>query len=245
MALADAEVVVVDYDCPQGTADWVAGAWPAARVVRAYDRPHFNLSKARNLGAQVATSPWLLFVDADAPVAPTILDEVAPLLEPGCYLVPEPRPWPLWGNMFVAAEDHRRIGGFDETFEGWGGEDQDYNDRLEMIGRRKGAFPLALLESLQHTDERRTEFYALTDIPLNAAINSLYSDVKLDLMRQGLDLNAAARSTLYADVTRAVTEAGPNGPVRLQVTFRDKVSGARPLRSHLVYELAPADLRKT
>jgi glycosyltransferase involved in cell wall biosynthesis len=48
------EVIVVDYDCPEGTAAWVEKHHPGVRVVRATDPIGFCLSRARNLGIAAA-----------------------------------------------------------------------------------------------------------------------------------------------------------------------------------------------
>ncbi|MBM4221050.1 MAG: hypothetical protein FJ170_03775, partial [Gammaproteobacteria bacterium] len=45
------ETIVVDYDCPDNSGDWVAANFPAVRVVRVKDQPIFVASRARNLGA--------------------------------------------------------------------------------------------------------------------------------------------------------------------------------------------------
>jgi GT2 family glycosyltransferase len=49
-----------------------------------------------------------------------------------------PLPWimPWTVNLSVAAADFRRVGGFDETFEGWGVEDLDLGLRLYKSGAR-------------------------------------------------------------------------------------------------------------
>src|SRR6266404_326707 len=77
--------VVVDYDCPQGTAAWVQQAYPQVTVVQATDQPRFELSKARNLSAQAAGAPWLCFVDADVQLSPHFAAAVSPLLQTGFY----------------------------------------------------------------------------------------------------------------------------------------------------------------
>ncbi|MBK6472014.1 MAG: glycosyltransferase family 2 protein [Betaproteobacteria bacterium] len=62
---AGCEVIVVDYDCPEGAATWVNANHPQARVVQVRDAPIFNACKARSRGSAVATGRWLAFVDAD------------------------------------------------------------------------------------------------------------------------------------------------------------------------------------
>jgi glycosyltransferase involved in cell wall biosynthesis len=62
------EVVVVDYSCPQNTADWVeapAQSWPNVRAVRYPGQKFFNLSRARNIGAKHCRTKYIAFIDAD------------------------------------------------------------------------------------------------------------------------------------------------------------------------------------
>ena len=80
----DIEVVVVDYDCPDGAADWVRSSGPDVRIVAVEDRPLFSASTARNLGAAAATADWLAFVDADVRSARDLrLQILGDLLQPG------------------------------------------------------------------------------------------------------------------------------------------------------------------
>jgi GT2 family glycosyltransferase len=40
------------------------------------------------------------------------------------------------GNFGISREDFERVNGFDENFEGWGGEDDDLGRRLRRAGAR-------------------------------------------------------------------------------------------------------------
>lgn len=40
------------------------------------------------------------------------------------------------GNFFLSREDYERVNGFDERFQGWGGEDDDFSHRLREAGVR-------------------------------------------------------------------------------------------------------------
>src|ERR1700674_5706017 len=69
LAQDGAEVIVVDYDCPDGTSAYVARHHPEVRLVAISGRPKFNISHARNLGAAAAMGEFLVFLDADVLVA--------------------------------------------------------------------------------------------------------------------------------------------------------------------------------
>jgi len=70
----DFEIVVVDYDCPDGTAAFIAGRKEDylkrgragdIRVVKVEDRPYFNLNDARNRGTARAGGELILMIDSD------------------------------------------------------------------------------------------------------------------------------------------------------------------------------------
>jgi len=235
MAVADAEVVVVDYDCPQGTADWVRANHPAARVVKVEGHTGFHLARARNLGAAAATSPWLVFLDCDTLVDPALRESLAPLLAPGAFFIPKPRTPTLWGALIVARADFDKVEGYDEVFEGWGSEDEDMLERLAEAGLRSADFPGHLLEALDHGNERRTEHYEVKDPNANNCINYLYRQAKRDLSRTGGKPSLAERKTVYGYVKSAFLN--PQGG-SIQIGYRESTLAGRRLIASLRYEIA-------
>jgi len=85
LAQDGAEVVVVDYCCPERAGDWVESAFPSVQVVRADGEEGFSNWRARNLGAEVATGEILLFCDADTVLAPQALDTIAKTVPENAY----------------------------------------------------------------------------------------------------------------------------------------------------------------
>ena len=236
MALPDCEVVVVDYDCPQGAGDWVQSTFPAAKVVRVQDRPHFNLAEARNRGVAAATAPWLFLVDADVAVAPTFVAAITPLLRPGVFLQPKPLLHELCGTLVVASSDLAGIGGYDEVFQGWGAEDFDAVRRLEQTGRQADTFPVQLLRTIPHTDELRGRYHAISNPRDNVVINSLYRRVKADLGTLGVDLTEERRRAVYAQIRQAFLS--PEGLTGIEVAFSEQpMAGSRVLTTSLRYRL--------
>lgn len=236
MALEGCEVVVVDYDCPDGAGEWVRQSHPRATVVRIEDRPLFNLARARNLGAAAATAPWLFFVDADVIVSRDFAPVLRSMLRPGGYLAPNPRPDDLWGAILVAREDFQAIGGYDEAFEGWGSEDVDIAARLDFAGRVARTFPGELLSTVAHDDALRGRFHAIADLRLNGAINAFYRNVKMDLLRQGVSLDAEQARRLYAEVRDAVTAGGATAT--LTVPLPPRPFHERTLAAAVTYEMS-------
>src|SRR6478672_10968313 len=116
VAQSESEVIVVDYDCPDGTKDWVAAHFPDVRVVSVTDAPVFNLSRARNVGARHAHGPWFA-------------SELLARLVPGTYLrTLQDTPFgPLKRGIPLACEATTfwAIGGYDDALRGWGPEDRE------------------------------------------------------------------------------------------------------------------------
>jgi len=232
------EVVVVDYDCPDGAAAWVRANHPEARVVDVCERPLFNAAEARNLGAAAATGEWLFFLDADVMLDPDIAETLEPRLTGrlSYLMAPEPRPYELWGSILVSRAWFDALGGYDEVFEGWGAEDMDLLERLVIREARQGELPEGMLSSIPHDDAERSRFHAIGDVKLNATINGLYRTAKNDLGRLGEWLERDDRRRLYASIREALTSA--SGVRRIQAPVH-----ARPLPNFDVHVSLNYDIK--
>ena len=234
------EVVLVDFDCPDGSGDWAALAHPSARVVRVADAPIFHLTRARNLGAAAATSAWLCFVDADIALEPGFLVAVRPLLSAPKLLLNQGDPPALFGTSVMRREDFERVGRFDEVMQGWGAEDRDLYVRLVRAGVRAQALPTGTLRALPHDDADRVRFHAEKDRWAAQRGNALYAQLKHDLARMLAvpEPPLALRRDLYAQVAAAVARPGPTRvelelPVPAEMWFGE----GRKLRRRWIYEL--------
>jgi len=204
----DVESIVVDYGCPDGTAAWVAANLPEVKVVRVPEAPRFHLARARNLGAAVATTPWLAFFDADIAWAPTFAEQLIARLEPNCYFRASPMSPQTWGSVACNRSDFSQIGGYDESFIGWGGEDDDLYMRLTMAGCRQLAFDGRLVSEIPHGDDRRVEHYEVKNKTLQQRINTLYLNVKSDLIRLYPNgMSADVRQRIYKEIEASVLKA--------------------------------------
>ncbi|MGA0599724.1 glycosyltransferase family 2 protein [Caulobacter sp. KR2-114] len=240
--LPDAELILVDYDCPDRCGDWAEANVPGALVVRVRNRPTFNLAKARNLGIARASAPWLLLADADvlfnAPLPPAL----AALMGAPAILLPDPRPPELFGTILVPRADALAIGGYDETFEGWGVEDEDFLMRLEQRGLARRRFQGDAIAAITHDDALRSRFHD-RGRALSWTLNCLYLDAKRDLIRLDQRLSARGRQALYEALRNELDRAASQGDaVRQQIHFRRERIGDLEVSSALAYaaELDPA-----
>lgn len=208
VAQVEAEIVVVDYDCPDGTKDWVASRFPDVRVAVVTDMPLFNLSDARNIGAKLARAPWLVFCDADDLLIPSFTTEVLRRVAPGTYLRTM-RDTPEGGRkasvpLVCEATTYREIGGYDDALRGWGAEDWEIVNRLEHRGVREVLGPATLVEKLPHANEIRSRFYAHS-IDISMVINHHYAMIKeRHFETRGRWFTAAQRHSTYHQVEQAV-----------------------------------------
>jgi hypothetical protein len=159
LAEPDVTVTVVDYDCPHGTTQWVRENHPEVQIVEARGLPKFNLSAARNLGAKYAPDGWLCFLDADCLTSEGWSEEVRKVLRPRHYYLADPIDWGQFGSVVVHSDDFKAAGGYDENFRAWGNEDSDLYLRLRHCGARPDSMPSRYFQALEHTVERRVEFY--------------------------------------------------------------------------------------
>ncbi len=243
----DSECIVVDYDCPDHSHLWVSAHFPEVRVIRVKDSPVFNISRARNLGAQAATAPWLCFIDADILVAEKFVASLAPMLREGFHFRPQPLHREQWGTHLCTRADFERVGGYDEVLAGWGSEDNDIYRRLENRGCHHASFPGNLISSLTHGDEERTRYHEIHDMWINQRINAIYLQVKYDLERQlgAAALGQGARQTIYSEVRRTVLQDAARGvaATRFEVTLpgntEARLMPGWAMRRRMIYEMAP------
>jgi len=215
------QCVVVDYSCPENTGDWVASHFPQVKLVRVIGKEDFNASCARNLGAQAATTRWLGFFDADVILAPDFAANVIPSLEQGYFYRASQITLQTWGSLICCQNDFAAIGGYDEAFVGWGGEDDDLLIRLGAMGCKPASFSNTLLNEIAHDDDARVRFHEIKDRRVQCQINQIYIQAKMDLLRlsSNSSLPLETRQALFGEVRHTVLEAVAAGKATAEVAI--------------------------
>ncbi len=197
LAQPDAEVIVVDFDCPAGTADVVEAEFPAARVVRVTNKPIWNASEARNAGAAAATGEFLFFIDADIILAPGITQKITTIdgNKYGEFIGSND----VRGTCIVPADAFRAINGYDEVMLGSAAEDLDLYGRLRFYGLAREVMDKDFItEVIRHSTLERVQFVDVGR-KLGFARGQLYRETKNMLMRFELkcDLDIRLRRALW------------------------------------------------
>ncbi|WP_395687444.1 glycosyltransferase family 2 protein [Caenimonas koreensis] len=253
VAQAPDEIIFVDYGCPQQSGAWVQAHCPGVKVVRMDDDPGFCAARARNAGAAASTSDWLCFIDADVRTAPGWLAWLRDHLRTDAYwraarLPDGTRDRETWGTFLCTRASFEQLGGFDEVFRGWGGEDADLYQRLGASGLHEQNYPLAFVSAISHGDHLRVLHHDNKDMRLQWAIINAYRDIKAyasDPASKAQMLPQETRQSIMDQVTSRVRQLGANPQVPLPAfkvnVSRDKLIGAGlRLRTtaSLVFEIA-------
>lgn len=206
---ADAEVVVVDFDCPDGTEAYVRQSHPAALVVKVNDRPRFNLPEARNLGAKHASSEILVFMDADILVKDDFLATLPFNDKDGTYGIFEMGERnSIRGTCLIRRDDFLAVGGYDEVLGGgYMGEDTDLYMKLRNRHLFKNKLPITgIIEIFEQDKPTRLRFYERSDLEKQYLKGQLYSLAKEMAMRTRyvLDLNIDNRRLILKAVEEQI-----------------------------------------
>jgi glycosyltransferase involved in cell wall biosynthesis len=214
---AASEVIVVDYDCPDNTAEFLAGHFPTVRTVKVADAGEFNLCRARNLGARSACGELLAFVDADIMLADNFATVVAQQIQSSHFgqfkgkIHGSPS---ASGTCVIPRLAFTRISGYDDVIVDYGGDDRDLYYRLELSGLKPNTLEPSLIDGiLFHGNGERTRFKAVKDARLGRFITTCYRQVKNMILRlEGkLELDIEVRRNVYQYVKAEVLRHHDSG----------------------------------
>lgn len=171
LSQADAEVIVVDFSCPQGTAAYVSTHFPTAKVVSVAGKDYFSNWEARNAGAAAAIGEWLVFCDADLVLAENCTSWLRENVESGCFGAFDVASKlkvhnkagttlglnSLQGFQVIEREVFQSLRGYDERLRGYGaGGDTDLYHRAHVVLRRVKMLDESIVEELiEHDDQQR------------------------------------------------------------------------------------------
>ena len=215
------EIVVVDYGCPQGSAAWVEENHPDVKIIKVTDDPGFHLARARNIGANIATTPWLLFIDADVK-AEAMQNWINNQLKADEFYLTRNYGADLTGSFFCPRSIFELVGGYDEAIRDWGGADEDIYLRLIRSGQTQKNYPDELFSALLHGEDERFTYCKESNRDKQMLLSYWYASMKYDLMAVwGRDLSLAERMQIRKLANEASVHAmsGINGANKTELSI--------------------------
>lgn len=215
VAESPAEIILVDYACPDHAGDWVEAHFPSVKVIRINDDPGFCLPRARNIGAANSSAPWLCFIDADIQIKRGWLAWLNSHVQEPAYYRAAPvngkRNLETFGTVVCSRSVFNTVGGYDEAFRGWGGEDSDLYLRLEQSANvLADHYPSEFVSPINHANDERTTFHPIKSIQTQHLVNTCYIKAKANLHAQGVtDIPLATRQHMMASIAGKLSPAQP------------------------------------
>ena len=180
----DIEVIIVDYNCPKKTGEWVNEYYPTVKVIRAnVGIKDWNLCAARNLGIKNSYGEVLGIFDADTIMEPTFIQDCMNKLTEDNFLCGYPI-GKAHGCCVVHKKNMYAVGGYNECLKGWGFDDQCAYNRftngsmhekrsdLKYIDIKMIGFDENLIDLIRHEDSLRVEYSKYKNIQATNHINS-------------------------------------------------------------------------
>ena len=180
------KVIVVDYGCEQGTAQWVNSLEMGLTIVKVDDDPFFCLARARNAALKRVRTEYIMFVDADVKLKANLGIWLNEHLQKRhtFWVAQRPCNHSLYGTLICNTKDFNRVGQYDEAYRAWGGEDTDLYTRFQRSGLKVSYFPSQFIEPIEHDDViRRLELDSGGMGSKSRAIilAKIYREIKLDI----------------------------------------------------------------
>lgn len=180
--------VVLDYNDQDGLGDYILNAHradlEAGRLAyyRFADADRFHMAHAKNMAHRCAMregADILVTLDADNFTGPGFVAWIATMFvsdEALSYACPDFAGLPpheerynpdnpanlrrgFFGRMAIRWQDFIKLGGYNEVFSMWGGEDVDFLARMRRLGLKRGFIPTRFLNAIPHGSEVRFKEY--------------------------------------------------------------------------------------
>lgn len=160
------EVIIVDYNCPDGTQKWVVDNFTKDSRIKAIKadvtEDEWNLSAARNIGYKHSQFDILCFLDADTFLQRSYLQRHKRGMADGMFY--SGTIGHCSGCCIIHKKDFEKVGGYNELLQGWGSEDLDIYQRLVNSGIKQVKLIPNLLSNMPHGNEIRNLYHSNRDI---------------------------------------------------------------------------------
>lgn len=166
------------------------GGAPNLKIIEVKDDPLFCKSRAMNIAAAHSNTGLLCFIDVDIRMEGDLANWSYRFAKSGHYYRKRPTNTPIDlqtdGCCVVSRADFEAVGGFDEAFRGWGSEDMDLYERLEINSVVREFFDPSYVAPIVHGNEER-QFGRSTggydDQTQALIVGTIYRVIKVDIFK--------------------------------------------------------------
>jgi len=158
------EFVLLNYSSTDKINDWVNTLSDISvnfNYIKCMGKKYFNMSHAKNILGKHACGDILCWLDADNFMKPGFCEFIFEnISNTDIFYVPySDKTKGLCGRICCTRELFFQIGGYDETFQGWGYEDVDFVNRAKANKYKEKKIPIKFLGGLNHDDLLRFKNY--------------------------------------------------------------------------------------
>ncbi len=173
----EVEFVIVNYNSPDGLEDWIKSdpemnAWMRQGIItyaKYKDASHFRHAHAKNMAHRLASGNIVCNLDADNFTGPGFASFIAQKMSPDPHASVlhadfrflqgiSIKDAGFFGRIALSRENFMRMGGYDESFRGWGGEDNNMIVRAFSFGLKSAKIDNpAFLRIISHEHEERLQ----------------------------------------------------------------------------------------
>lgn len=167
------EFVLLDYNSKDGLEQWVktnmmeyieSGILVYYQMAEPKPR-FFNMTHAKNVAHKLGTGDVLCNLDADNFAleghADYLMDVFWEYFDEDIFVAPCRRMRGsgsgagVWGRICTRKKKFYEVGGYNEVWNRWGGDDHDYNKRLRMSGSKLKCLDIRYLRCINHSNRER------------------------------------------------------------------------------------------
>lgn len=169
-AYPNLEFVLIDYNSADGLQEWIFKNFKneldsGLLVYYRTEKPeHFHMANAKNIAHYLATGDIVCNLDADNFTGKdfaffinlkmqTTLNSIGFHIENAGYI--NAYIAGCGGRVFLSKDNFLKLGGYNESFIGWGHEDLEFKHRAKNLGLVVEDIPLSFLGSIGHTNNLR------------------------------------------------------------------------------------------
>ncbi len=168
LGYGNVEFVVLNYNSQDDLDEWIKEEMMEyiekgiLVYVKTEEPEHFFMSHSKNVVARAATGDILCNIDADNYAGKGFANYIDKQYKKNqnIYLAvnKETAPRDCYGRICILRDDFLKIKGYDESMLGYGFEDFDLRNRLELLGR-KGLYitNIDFLQAISHKDTERLQ----------------------------------------------------------------------------------------